>query len=97
MKTTYIATFSDGAVLSRKSKRGYAFAWRVTWTKPCGGSCGDSGFAASADLATKAAKPSLPYGIWRGMSASNRASADAKNAEFLQNCNLSIEIVPVSQ
>lgn len=90
----YTAIFADGTSISRKSNRGYAVAWRATWTSVDGRACSDTGFSASAELASKAANPGLPYGIWRGMSAKDRAVANEMNAKFLANANLRVEIVP---
>lgn len=92
---TYTATFANGKTLTRKSKNGYAFAWMATWADTDGKQLSDSGFSASFELAQKAAKPWTPFGVWHGMSAKDRATATAKNAEFLANCNLKIEILPV--
>jgi len=59
-KTKYSATFSDGTVLTRSSDRTYTHAWRLIWT---GGDlskyAGTKGFAASAELAHKAAAARL--------------------------------------
>lgn len=90
----YTATFADGTTLTRKSNRGYAVAWRATWTDLFGHARSDTGFSASAENAAKTAKPGLPYGTWRGQSASARAFANERNAKFLETCNLKIEIVP---
>ena len=91
---TYTATFKNGKTLTRKSNNGYAFAWMATWTEADGKEYSDSGFSTSAELAAKAAKPSTPFGVWKGMSAKNRAIASQKNAAFLQTCNLKVEITP---
>jgi hypothetical protein len=57
-KIKYQATFADGTVLTRSSYRGYTHAWRLVWS---GGDLnkytGTKGFAASAELAHKAATP----------------------------------------
>lgn len=90
----YTATFADGTSISRKSNRGYAVAWRAKWINIDGRACTETGFSASAELASKAATPGLPYGIWRGMSAKDRAVANEMNAKFLANANLQVEIVP---
>jgi hypothetical protein len=92
--THYTATFANGKTLTRKSNNGYAFAWMATWTRRDGSETCDSGFSASFELAQKAAKPFLPWAGVRGMSAKDRATVNQKNAEFLQGCNLKIEIVP---
>lgn len=92
--TNYTATFANGKTLTRKSKNGYACAWVATWTEANGKTCSDSGFSASFELAKKAAKPWTPFGVWKGMSAKDRAISNSKNAEFLQSCNLKVEIVP---
>ena len=90
----YTATFADGTVITRKSKNGYAVAWRATWTSLEGAPCVETGFSASAENAAQSARPGLPYGTWRGMSAKDRAFANEQNAKFLQGCNLRVEIVP---
>lgn len=92
--TNFTATFTNGKTLTRKSNNNYAFAWMATWTHINGNMISDSGFSSSAELAAKAAKPSAPFGVWKGMSAKDRAIANTKNAEFLQGCNLKVEIVP---
>ena len=92
--TNYTATFANGKTLTRKSNSGYACAWMATWTHTNGFETFDSGFSASFELAQKAAKPATPFGVWKGMSAKDRAIATAKNVEFLQTCNLKVEIVP---
>lgn len=92
--TNFTATFTNGKTLTRKSNNGYAFAWMATWTHKDGSETYDSGFSASFELAQKAAKPSLPWAGVRGMSAKDRATVSQKNAEFLQTCNLKVEIVP---
>lgn len=89
----YTATFADGSSIGRKSNRGYAVAWRATWTNIDGRSCSETGFSASAALASKAATPGLPYGTWRGMSAKDRVVANEMNAKFLASANLKVEIV----
>jgi hypothetical protein len=90
----YTATFADGTSITRKSNRGYAVAWRATWTSVEGAARSDEGFSSSVDLATKSATPGLPYGTWRGMSSSARAHANEQNSKFLANANVKIEIVP---
>ena len=90
----YTATFADGSSITRQSARGYAVAWRATWTNADGFVRTETGFSASEEHATKSARPSLPYGTWRGMSSKDRAFADQQNAKFLANANLNIEIVP---
>ncbi len=92
---TYTATFANGKTVTRKTKNEYTHAWLVTWTRVDGVQVSDSGFSASFELAQKAARPWLPVGVFKGMSANNRAIANKKNAEFLQSCNLQIEILPV--
>lgn len=56
----YEATFQNGEKLTRKSDRVYTHAWRLVWT---GGDltkyAGTKGFAASAELAHKAAAARL--------------------------------------
>ncbi len=91
---TYTATFKNGKTLTRKSNNGYAFAWMATWTRKDGSETYESGFSASFELAKKAAKPFLPWGCVPGMSTKDRATVNQKNAEFLQTCNLKVEIVP---
>lgn len=90
----YTATFADGTVLTRKSARGYAVAWRATWVSLDGVTRFDDGFSATVENAQASARPSLPYGTWRGMSPKDRAVAAEQNAKFLANANLRIEIVP---
>lgn len=90
----YTATFADGTTITRKSNRGYAVAWRSTWTSVEGATYSDEGFSSSAELAAKSARPGLPYGTWRGMSSNARTHANEQNAKFLANANVKIEIVP---
>ena len=90
----YTATFADGSSITRKSDRGYAVAWRATWTNVEGNFRTETGFSSSTDHANKSARPGLPYGTWRGMSSKDRAFADQQNAKFLAGANLKIEIVP---
>lgn len=64
-KTTYTATFPDGAVLTRGSHREYAAAWRVTYEKmtpaedqysrPLGYIGSEHGFSGTDALARSAA------------------------------------------
>lgn len=59
-KTKYKATFTDGTEITRTTDRAYTHAWRLVWT---GGDlakyAGTKGFAASAELAHKAASARL--------------------------------------
>lgn len=91
--TKYTATFADGTSITRKSNRGYTVAWRATWTSVDGRACTETGFSATAQNAQASARPGLPYGIWRGMSAKDKAFANEMNAKFLANANLRVEIV----
>lgn len=91
----YTATFADGTSITRKSDRGYAVAWRATWTNVHGLPRVETGFSSSTENAAKSARPGLPYGTWRGQSAKDRAFAAEQNAKFLANANLNVEIVPV--
>jgi hypothetical protein len=93
----YTATFADGTTITRKSSHTYTSAWRATWTRLDGERVFDTGFSSSAELAAKAAKVGLPYGTWRGMSAKARTTANEQNAKFLQTCDMTIEIVEVTQ
>ena len=90
----YTATFADGSIITRKSDRGYAVAWRATWTNLEGNPRSETGFSSSTEHATKNARPVLPYGTWRGMSSKDRAFANQQNAKFLAGANLKVEIVP---
>jgi hypothetical protein len=90
----YTATFADGTSITRKSARGYAVAWRATWINLDGRARTETGFSATAQNAAASARPSLPYGTWRGMSSKDRAFAGQQNAQFLANANLRVEIAP---
>lgn len=90
----YTATFADGSSITRQSARGYAVAWRATWTSLNGSVRTETGFSASEENATKSARPCLPYGTYRGMSSKDRAFANQQNAKFLANANFNIEIAP---
>jgi hypothetical protein len=92
--TKYTATFADGTSITRSTKREYAVAWRATWTSLDGSACTETGFSASAALAEKSARPSGPYGTWRGQSSKDRAIANERNAQFLAQCGLRVEIAP---
>ena len=92
--TKYTATFEDGVTITRKTKREYAFAWRANYISLDGHNVTETGFSATKELAEKASNVGLPYGTWRGMSSKHRALANEKNAQFLQTCNMKIEIVP---
>ncbi len=92
---TYSATFDNGKTVTRKTKNEYSHAWLATWTNKDGSNGYDSGFSSSFELAQKAAKSFLPCAGVRGMSAKDKAMVSQKNAEFLQSCNLKIEILPV--
>ena len=52
MKTTYTATFSSGAVITRKSNNVYKFAWLNTSSN----GHKQSGFSSTKELAAKSAK-----------------------------------------
>lgn len=85
-KITYTATFADGSIKTRKSERTYRFAWRCTceWNNAKTGKSGSyttEGFAATRELADKAARGD----VW--------SPAEAKRLG-LEN-TVSIEIVEV--
>lgn len=94
--TKYTATFADGTVITRKSARGYAVAWRATWDEKDGQRLSETGFSVSKENAEQSAKPYLPWEVTRGQSAKARAFANEQNAKFLKNCNLRVEIVQVT-
>jgi len=88
--TTYTATFADGTTISRTTKRTYAAAWRVSYTKD-GVFLTDTGFCATPEKATPF-NPA-PYELHRGLSAKQRAEAKKMNDEFLAQSGYKVEIV----
>lgn len=58
MTIRYTATFADGFLLSRNSKRTYSHAWRLVCAD---GAVPHTGFAATADGAEKSGRALLRY------------------------------------
>ena len=56
----YVATFSDGAVVERRSTRNYLFAWRTAIVSGLSGNTVyNSGFSATRELADKAMREEI--------------------------------------
>jgi hypothetical protein len=87
----YTATFADGTSITRKSNRGYAVAWRATWSAD-GYEFEHTGFSASADK-VNAYLPG-PFYAGRFPSANDRAKARAKNEAFRIESGYRVEIAP---
>lgn len=87
----YTATFADGTVVTRKSNRGYAVAWRATWTTADGTARVEIGFSVSREKA-QPYKPA-PWARGRGFSAKQNAEAARKNEDYVRQAGYRVEIV----
>lgn len=88
----YSATFADGTTITRKSERGYAVAWRATWTNADGSQRAETGFAKTREQASPF-RPA-PRSVWPGMPSSQRSAAKRENEKFIAASGYRVEFAP---